>query len=353
MTKHAISAYQNSPNEHTRRSERGASKIRRILVLGLFVLLLAPVVPANAEHDTAGSPDGKTWEDFIETVWAFESSIDPSKQSFYEANWDKPVLDPYPLVYAPGRVVRNYGTGDPAMSEALTVSEYFEAIGVAEFFNRGAPLTEWDNIQSKVTNYLGFVGFQFQESDLHDLGYYNYATVTFGDKSYPSHYVDVPNTNWAYGVTGFFDTDSKQVSEPTFVTDVIHWDAGTFTGKNGVNSYADFTSPDKHKLIIEDHFKNKFDGIVTGLAKYGKTLDDYLGTVVTWNGLHPPVSPPPGGRSNSVTITLSGLLAGAHLRGAEGVIELLIDHQNPADESGTYILQYVQDYAGYDTPFKP
>lgn len=24
---------------------------------------------------------------------------------------------------------------------------------------------------------------------------------------------------------------------------------------------------------------------------------------------------------------------------------------NPADENGTYILQYVQDYAGYETPF--
>ena len=30
---------------------------------------------------------------------------------------------------------------------------------------------------------------------------------------------------------------------------------------------------------------------------------------------------------------------------------MLVDHKNPADENGTYILQYVQDYAGYDTPF--
>lgn len=30
---------------------------------------------------------------------------------------------------------------------------------------------------------------------------------------------------------------------------------------------------------------------------------------------------------------------------------MLIDGENPEDENGTYILQYVQDYAGYDTPF--
>lgn len=30
---------------------------------------------------------------------------------------------------------------------------------------------------------------------------------------------------------------------------------------------------------------------------------------------------------------------------------MLVDHKNPADENGTYILQYVQDYAGYETHF--
>jgi len=337
-----------SPGESAELTERNATRVARALalVLALSAFLVIPVNPADA------NPDEKTWEDFIQTVWAFESSIDPSQKSFYKTNWDKPVLDPYPLVYKPGRVVRDYSTGNPVMSGPLTVSEYFEAIGIAQFFHKGTPLTDWESIQSKVVNYLGFVGFQFQESDLHDLGYYIYGTH-YVSGYYPSHYVDIPNSNWAYGITGFLDTDPNQVSEPTYVTDVIHWDAGTFTGKNGVHNYRDFTNPEKHKIIIQDHFKNKFDGIVTGLTQHGKTLDDYLGTTVTWNGLDPSVSPPPGGRSNSVTITLSGLLAGAHLRGAEGVIELLVMHENPADESGTYILQYVQDYAGYETPFKP
>ena len=49
---------------------------------------------------------------------------------------------------------------------------------------------------------------------------------------------------------------------------------------------------------------------------------------------------------------MSGLLAGAHLRGAEGIVNLLVEHKNSQDENGTYILQYVQVYAGYQTPFQ-
>lgn len=87
------------------------------------------------------------------------------------------------------------------------------------------------------------------------------------------------------------------------------------------------------------------------MKELGKNLSDYRGTSVYWSQLDPSVDPPPGNRPDKVEITLSGLLAGAHLRGAAGVIELLVDHKNPADENGTYILQYVQDYAGYETPF--
>lgn len=343
--------YLKSHSRHTS-THRTRRRVRSVYVsAGLVVLTIGLLLPAAVP--AVATPSGKTWDGFIHAVWAFESSIDPSQQAFYEANWNNPVMDPYPLVEFPGRVIRNPATGDPEMSEKLTVEQYFEAIGVADLFDHGTATISWEYIQSQVTNYLGFVGFQFQESDLYDLGYYKYATVAYQGKIYPSHYVDVPNSNWTNGRTGFLDTNPSQVSEPTWVTDVIHWDAGQFTGKYGVSSYNDFINPTKHKLIIQDHFVNKFYGIVSELAKHDKRLNDYLGTTITWNGLNPSVSPPPGNRANSVIITLSGLLAGAHLRGAEGVIELLVNHQNPADESGTYILQYVQDYAGYDTPFHP
>lgn len=294
----------------------------------------------------------KTYDDFIDAVWIKESSIDPTQQSYYDENWGNPVVPSYQKVEYPGRVVRDPATGEPLMEYHLTIEEYFDAIGVGNLYNRfGA--NDWRKIQSSVINYLGFVGFQFQESDLVDLGYYKYQTKTIDSKTYPSHYVDVPVSHWTHGVTGFLDTDPKEVSEPTWVTDTVHFVDEGFTGKNGISSVADFKDPAKHILIIEDHFTNKYNGIVSGLAARGKTLSDYLGTYVTWDGLTPPVTPPPGGRANKVEITMSGLLAGAHLRGAAGVVELLVDHQNPADENNTYILEYVQDYAGYQTPFQP
>lgn len=293
----------------------------------------------------------KSYDEFISVLWAFESSVDPNKQSYYNANWNKKVIPSYPSVTFPGRVIRDNTTGNPIMLYNLTIKEFFFIIGISNLYNPDIPNPDWKKIQAAVINYLGFVGFQFQESDLQVLGYYNFETEIISDKTYPKHYVDVDVRHWRNGVREYLETDPKVVSEPTVVTDVVHYIDSNFTGKNGISSIEDFMNPEKHIYIIKDHFINKYNGIVSGLRAYGKTLNDFLGTLVTWNGLVPPVSPPPGGRDNTVTITMSGLLAGAHLRGAEGIVSMLIEHKNPADESGTYILEYVQDYAGYETPF--
>lgn len=294
----------------------------------------------------------KTYDDFIDTLWAFESSIDPSQQAYYDTNWNVEVVESYPKVEYPGRVVRDSETGEPIEDRDLTIKEYFTSIGVVDMYDPTLPTHDWKVIQAAVINYLGFVGFQFQESDLVDLGYYHYETEEVEGKVYPKHYVDVPVYHWENGVTEYLEKDPNVVSVSTVITDTVHYVDKSFTGRNGINSVADFKDPDKQIFIIKDHFTNKYEGIQSGLSKFGMTIDDFLGTTVTWDGLNPPVSPPPGGRSNNVVITMSGLLAGAHLRGAEGVISMLIDNENPADENGTYMLQYVQDYAGYDTPFK-
>ncbi len=54
-------------------------------------------------------------------------------------------------------------------------------------YSQTDPSHNWRNIQASVTNYLGFMRFQFQESDLQDLSYYNFETVTVDDKVYPKH----------------------------------------------------------------------------------------------------------------------------------------------------------------------
>ena len=237
----------------------------------------------------------KSYDDFIATVWAFESDIDPSKKNYYDENWLKPVAGPYPEVDKPGRVKRDPGTGDPILSGSITIRELFSVIGLSNLYDPTDPNPDWMKIQANVINYLGFVGFQFQESDLQVLGYYNYPIVTYEGKQYPSHYVDVPNSNWKNGVTQFLDTDPSEVNEPTVVTDVVQFFDPQFTGKNGVSSVADFKDPKKHVTIIKDHFANKHEGIVSGLAARGKTLANYIDTEVKWDGLTPPVSPPTGG----------------------------------------------------------
>ncbi|MXX41644.1 MAG: hypothetical protein F4Z53_01160 [Acidimicrobiales bacterium] len=303
--------------------------------------------PAGADELDRSQPS-KSYDEFIDAVWAYESDIDPSEQSYYNDNWDNPV-ESYPEVEYPGRVIRD-DNGDPVEATGLTIEEFFKIIGIGHLYSPADPSPDWRLIQSNVINYLGFVGFRFQESDLVDLGYYEFETTTEMQITYPIHYVDVPNSHWAHGVREFV-AYPPIVDRSTIVRDVVVFADDFFTGKNGINNYADFTTPDKHILVIKDHFENKYQGIVSGLSARGKTLQDYLDTEVYWNQLDPPVNPPPGGRTNDVKITLSGLLAGAHLRGAEGVVSLLVDHKNPSDENGTYILQYVQDYAGYDTPF--
>lgn len=337
---------------HTHKNAAVATVMYLAACLAVTAGITAGLLTNSARHVGAQSTldePSKSYEDFIDAVWIFESDINPSKQDYYNENWNKPVITSYPKVEYPGRVVRD-SEGNPVMDHDLTIEQFFTVLGIEKLYSPSDPSPDWKLIQSNVINYLGFVGFQFQSSDLVDTGYYLFTWATVGDKPYPMHYVDLPNSTWADGRRSVLVLP-PQVSEPTLATDTVVWFIGNFTGKNGIYSYGDFTDPTKHILVIKDHFANKYHGIVTELAARGKDLQDYLGTYVYWNGLDPSVSPPPGGRSNKVEITMSGLLAGAHLRGAAGVVELLVDHKNPSDESGTYILQYVQDYAGYDTPF--
>lgn len=296
---------------------------------------------------------GGSYDDFINAVWIFESDIDPAKQDFYNHYWELPTTLSYPWVFHPGRVVRDY-TGKPIIRNNLTIKELFTVIGVVSLYNPDNPNPDWAKMQASVINYLGFVGFQFQESDLQTLGYYDFVKIPGPDGKgmYPVHYVDVNTGYWEADRTRFFTSDPALVSEPTWITDTVNFVDSNFTGKNGISSNADFHDPAKQIFIIKDHFANKYQGIVDGLKARGKQLPDYLNTKVYWDKLDPPVTNPPNGLPNEVTITLSGLLAGAHLRGAGGVVSLLVDGKNPQDESGTYILQYVQSYAGYDTPFK-
>ncbi len=163
---------------------------------------------------------------------------------------------------------------------------------------------EWDAMSYRSMNSLGFVGYQFGEALLIDLGYY--------------------------------DDDFYYGNGATEIT----WD-GTWTGKNGVNSLEDFMTKGAQDVAIQEAFGFNLGLIEELLAAGGASLDDYVGTTRSYID---------NGQVVEVTLTLSGILAAAHLRGFDGVANLLLDGTVGADEYGTSILQYVAQFGDFDTP---
>ncbi len=163
---------------------------------------------------------------------------------------------------------------------------------------------EWDTMSYRSMNSLGFVGYQFGEALLIDLGYYT-DDVYYGNGA-------ASNT----------------------------WD-GSWTGKNGVNSLADFTTAEAQERAIQEAFGYNLQVIETGLGYQGESLSDYIGSTRTYTE---------NGQEVSVTLSLTGIMAAAHLRGAWGTLALLQGGNVSVDEYGTSILRYISQFGGYDAP---
>ena len=163
---------------------------------------------------------------------------------------------------------------------------------------------EWNTMSYRSMNSLGFVGYQFGEALLIDLGYYD-DTFYYGNGA-------ASNT----------------------------WD-GTWTGKNGVTSLNEFMTAGAQEIAIQEAFGFNLQIIQQGLGYGGESLNDYLGTTRTYldNGVEV-----------TVTLTLTGIMAAAHLRGAYGTLNLLQSGSVTTDEYGTSILRYVAQFGGYDSP---
>lgn len=140
----------------------------------------------------------------------------------------------------------------------------------------------------KIINRYGYIGkYQMGEAALIDSGYYKKNT---------KHY----NNDWS----------------------------GVFTGKDGVNSLQDFLNSSQAQENAQIVFKKKQWSYLKAVG-----ADKYLGEII-----------------NGYKITPSGLLAGAHLKGAGSVIEYLkSDGANIGEDAfGTSIESYMKKFAGYD-----
>lgn len=140
----------------------------------------------------------------------------------------------------------------------------------------------------KAFNKFGYAGkYQMGEAALIDCGYYKKASRNY-------------NNDWR----------------------------GTFTGKDGVYSINDFLNNPKAQENAQIIFKKRQWSYLKALG-----ADKYAGKII-----------------NGYTITSSGLLAGAHLKGAGAVIDYLKSdgQKNPCDAFGTSVESYMKKFAGYD-----
>ncbi len=289
------------------------------------------------------SASGRSFDEFLTAIRTFESGIDPEKAGFYADNYISGQTIQYPKVDSPGRVVRD-DAGNPVMEET-NYKDFFQKIGVDSLYTKGSTDPEmFRKMQYNVINYLGFIGYQLGEGALMDIGYYQAKT---DDQGLNEYYVWVDNSTWANGVR---DKVINPWGTEIHATDVNRWQ-GTFSGKSGILSFDDLKDPPKQDQAMQDNLKHNYDMINSQLTG-GKTIADLVGTTVSWDGCDPSIAPPPGGRANEVILSVSGILAGAHLRGAGGAAQLLNTHQNTPDENNTYILQYIQDFGGYETPWE-
>lgn len=115
---------------------------------------------------------------------------------------------------------------------------------------------------------------------------------------------------------------------------------GTWTGKNGINSKAEFlNSPEIQEIAIREAFGVYWQDINYLIKKRGKSIESYLSQVKTFNE---------SGKPRTVKVTLSGIIAAAHLKGPDKVVDLLVSGKVSQDPFGTSILAYLEEFGSYE-----
>ena len=229
----------------------------------------------------------------------------PLWNSYSQQNIVRAVIGNDPNQLQAGMIFVIPGGNQPQPNSSLSKGNFRDMLEALGAFESGLPPGHPN--QYKIINTLGFMGkYQFGEALLIDLGYYKT----------PKPYIGGGN-----GV------------------DKNYW-RGTWTGKKGINSKEQFlNSPRVQEFAIREAFALNLKRVNNALVNQGKSVNDYLGKTKTFND---------NGVSKTITITLSGILAGAHLRGPYGVANLLLKNQVSHDEFGTSILRYIKEYGGYN-----
>lgn len=221
--------------------------------------------------------------------------------------WHLPIANltvmEYHLAQVKPAIVYTIAEREQLPSSKGSFPQMLEALGVKETGMKPGPN------QYKFESGPGYIGkYQFCEALLIDLGYYK-ADVYYGKP----------------GVSKNF------------------W-RGQWTGKKGIHSKSQFlNSPQAQESAIREAFELYWSRLKDMLKKEGKSIKSFLGQKKTL---------PLKGTSKTVTITVSGILAGSHLQGPDGMANLLLKNQVSHDGNNTSISEYVYNYGGYETPVK-
>ncbi|MCC5605328.1 LysM peptidoglycan-binding domain-containing protein [Nostoc sp. CHAB 5834] len=223
----------------------------------------------------------------------YGNSSEASWRRIYEANRSVIGTDPTQLKVGMVLLIPEAHQSQPnSVASKGSFQDMLLALGRRE--------TGQENPPYNIENQLGFMGkYQFGEALLIDLGYYQ--------------------ANFYYG-------NGASRNE---------WQ-GTWTGKNGVNSKQDFLNNQNNvqEKAIQEAFALNLNRINSQLGQNGLSVRQFIGQ-----------------QRGGVVITISGILAAAHLRGEGGVVQLLLNNQVSQDENGTSILTYLREFGGFQTPF--
>lgn len=195
--------------------------------------------------------------------------------------------------YSTSSITNNITRNNLVAQNRGSCDQFLQALAIRETGEQNPPY--------EIENTLGFMGrYQFGEALLIELGYYQ---------------VENPYNGGGNGV------------------DKNYW-LGTWTGKNGINSKEEFMQNKNNvqETAIREAFRLNWDRISQTLQGNGRSIEELIGQ-----------------ERQGVRVTPSGILAAAHLRGETGVTNLLLNNEVSTDENGTSILDYLREFADYES----
>lgn len=255
----------------------------------------------------------------------------------------------------PGRI--DLACDGSVVGETHSVKRYFQKLDVDRFYDNNASLADRKRMIRKMQysslNAWGFVGYQNGEATLITSGYYIPET----ERGLSKYYSARPGSEWAGVGTGL---QSEATCTGTKETITFRWEGGTvdlitpqvnewkgvFSGKSDIYQFDDMRIPAKQEQIIRGLMRSNYIKFRELMQARGKDWSDILGTSYDYVHLE-------NGQkvTKTTTITMSGIIAATHLRGALGVIKAIFEGTDAGDETGTTAGFYMDMFQGHDTLF--